>query len=92
MGGAGKGITLLNMLNIPYGELEYVVDSNSAKWDTYIPVTGQQVVSPAMLEKLKPKRVFITNKNYYGEISAELTKYGLNPEIIALDSLLRGML
>lgn len=87
-GAAGKGTTLLNMLDISYKQIEYVIDSNPARSNTYIPLTGQQVVNPDFLKSLKPKYILITNFNYYPEIKSKIEKLNLSSRIVPLDKLL----
>lgn len=88
-GAAGKGTGLLNLLDTNYDQLKYVVDSNPARHNTYIPRTGQQVVSPEFLKELKPRYILITNHNYYDEIRSQILKLGLHADIISIDKLLK---
>lgn len=90
-GAGGKGTTLLNLLDINYNQLKYVVDSNPARHNTYIPRTGQQVVSPEFLKELKPEHILITNHNYYDEIRSQILKLGLPANIISIDKLLKDV-
>ena len=88
-GAAGKGTTLLNLLDIKEDQLGYVVDSNPARHGTYIPSTGQQVIPPEFLRKLQPKYVLVTNSNYQTEINAQIKALGLQVELILIDRLIK---
>ena len=83
-GAAGKGTTLLNILDISWEQFPYVVDSNPRRHDTFIPVTGQQVVAPDTLKQIQPKFVFVTNPSYIPEIRAQLSGMGVRADLIAI--------
>jgi len=86
-GAAGKGTTLLNLLAITHKQLEYVVDNNPARHDTYIP-GGQQVTSPDVLRKINPEYILITNSGYLDEIKAQLYSIQVSSEFILIDKIL----
>lgn len=88
-GAAGKGTTLLNLLDINYNQLKYVVDSNPSRHDTYIPGTGQLVISPEFLKEIRPKYILITNHVYYDEIRSQILRLGLHTTIISIDKILK---
>jgi len=88
-GAAGKGTTLLNLLDINHNQLKYVVDSNPSRRNTFIPRTAQQVVSPEFLKELKPKYILITNHSYYNEIKSQISRLDLNSDILSIDKLLK---
>ena len=90
-GAAGKGTTLLNILDVGHGQLEYVVDSNPRRHNTFIPGTGQQVVAPEFLQELRPDYVLLTNSNYTAEISSQLATMNVRAEIVPLDDLRRRL-
>ena len=83
-GAAGKGTILLSTLGICYKQLPFVVDSNSNKHDTYIPVTGQQIISPDHLKIIRPRYVLITNPSYYREIASQLDSLGVKAQIVTI--------
>ena len=80
-GAGGKGTMLLNMLDINYEQLPYVVDSNPRRHNTYIPVTGQRVIAPELLNKVQPKYVLVTNPSYVKEIALQLQHMGIKAKI-----------
>ena len=43
-GGSGKGVMLLNILNIQKDKMKYIIDINPKKWWDYVPVTGQKIL------------------------------------------------
>ena len=87
-GAAGKGTTLLNILDIGYEQLACAVDSNPRRHDTYVPHTGQRVVKPESLKELQPKYILITNSNYQTEISSQVEALGLHAELVPIDEII----
>jgi hypothetical protein len=83
-GASGKGTMLLNTLGISYKDIKYVVDSNPKRWQTYIPITAQEVISPDTLKEIQPEYVFITNPLYQGEIQKKLNEYQIKAKVISL--------
>jgi len=80
-GAGGKGITLLNILDITYKQLPFVVDINPERNNTYIPVSGQQIISPQRLQAIQPQTVIITNASYSNEIAVQLQRLGVQAKI-----------
>ena len=78
-GSAGKGTTLLNMLNLRECEFSNVVDINPKRQHTYISRTGQRVIDPSDLHGKEIKRVYVTNILYLEEIRKKLDSIGMNP-------------
>ncbi len=81
-GAGGKGTILLPTLGINYEQFPFVVDSNPKRHGTYIPVTGQEVISPDRLRALQPRYVLITNPSYEREIAAQLDSLRVGAQII----------
>jgi hypothetical protein len=79
-GSGSKGVSFLTSLNI-CNEIKYTVDVNPYKKDTFLPGTGQQVVSPEFLQEYRPDLVILMNPVYLDEIRADLSSRGLSPEI-----------
>jgi hypothetical protein len=80
-GAGSKGITLLNVLNIP--EIKYVVDINIRKHQHYISGTDIKIVSPEFLASYKPTIAIITNPMYKKEISQLLGQMHLPARIMS---------
>ncbi len=83
-GSSSKGVSFLTTLKIPYQELEYVVDINPYRQGSYIAGTGQEIVSPEFLSDYRPDIVILMNPIYIREISRELERMKLNPEIVTV--------
>ena len=81
-GAGSKGITLLNVMNIPHGRLSHVVDINPHKHGRYVTGTGQQVVPPEFLGDHRPDVVIVMNAIYRTEIERILESLGVHAEII----------
>jgi len=71
-GGAGKGATLINMLNAPFP----VVDSDERKWGKYVPGTPYRIESPSSLRKHLPDIVVVTTSWRVGDIAEEIVREG----------------
>lgn len=71
-GGAGKGATLVNMLNKPFP----VVDSDERKWGKYVPGTAYRIESPKILHRLRPGIVVVTTSWRVGDIAEEIVREG----------------
>ena len=82
-GSGSKGVAFLTALKIS-SEIEYAVDINPHRQGTYMAGTGHEIVSPEFLKGYRPDVVIIMNAIYKDEISQELTKLGLSPEILTL--------
>lgn len=82
-GGGSKAVAFLTTLNIT-DQIEYVVDINPYKFDTYIAGTGQQIKSPSFLKTYRPHIVIVMNPVYEIEIKRQLQEMGLFPEIVTI--------
>ncbi len=80
-GGGSKAVAFLTTLGIST-EIEYCVDINPRKHGHFIAGTGQQIVSPALLQTYQPEVVIILNPIYQPEIQADLDRMGLHPELV----------
>jgi hypothetical protein len=60
-----------------------VVDINPRKQGRFLPGTGHQVIGPADLAADPPDVVVVMNPVYLDEISRDLAKRGLTPEVLA---------
>lgn len=68
------------------GCVEYVVDVNPFRHGSYVPQTGQEIVSPAFLRGLAPDVVIIMNPIYTAEICGELQSMGLHCSVLSVGS------
>jgi SAM-dependent methyltransferase len=83
-GAGAKGITFLNRLNIDRYKCHYVIDINSNKQNKFVPLTGQQIVSPEILKKEKIKKIIVMNPVYEKEIKILARKYNYKGRFILM--------
>lgn len=83
-GAGAKGVTFLNRLDINRHKCKYVIDINPNKQNKFVPITGQKVVSPKILEKEKINKIIIVNPMYEREIKAMALNYNYQGEFIIL--------
>ena len=79
-GSGSKAVSFLSALDVN-NEIEYVVDINPNRQNTYLAMTGQQIVSPMFLIDYKPDVVIVSNEIYREEIYRDLLKLNINPII-----------
>lgn len=82
-GSGSKGVAFLVNLGLDR-MIDYVVDINPHRQGMFMPGTGQEIVAPAALEKIRPDVVIVMNRVYVEEIREELKIMGLSPEVVAL--------
>ncbi len=80
-GSGSKGVSFLTTLGIR-DEVEFVVDINPHRQGNFMAGTGQEIVAPGFLQEYRPEVVLVMNPIYRQEISDELGRYGLRPEIL----------
>lgn len=83
-GGGSKGVAFLTTLGLTLDDIQYVVDINPNKTGTFMAGTGQEIVAPDFLKSYRPDVVIIMNPIYTTEISHDLQKMGLSPEILTV--------
>jgi hypothetical protein len=71
-GAGAKSIMFLNLLRCDLRTLPYAIDISPVKQGNYISGTGQQIVSPEILESYQPDYVLLTNENYREEVAEQL--------------------
>ena len=82
-GSGSKGVSFLTTLQIR-DEIKYVVDINPNRHGTYMPVTGQKIVSPEFLVEYRPDVVIVMNAVYINEIKQDLGRLDLTPKVLTL--------
>jgi len=82
-GAQSKGVAFLTTLEIQ-DEIEYAVDINPFKHDTYMAGTGQRVVAPEFLREYQPELVIAMNPVYRDEIQRDLDRLGVHAELVAV--------
>jgi predicted SAM-dependent methyltransferase len=70
-GGAGKGSTLINMLDLPSDSIP-IIDSDERKWGKMVPGTDHMMVDPGVLNRLRPELVVVTTSWRVGDIAEEI--------------------
>jgi hypothetical protein len=80
-GSGGKGISFLSSL--PNSDVvQFVVDVNPDRQGHFMPVSGQEIVDPQQLTKIRPNVVILTNSLYQKEITQQLDQLGMTSEIL----------
>jgi len=83
-GAGSKGVAFLTALK--GGEqIEYCVDINPHKHSSYMPGSGQQIVSPAALGDYHPDNVIVMNPIYREEVQDELEQMGLQSRVMMVN-------
>lgn len=83
-GAAGKGVMSLNMLDLNYKKVSFIVDKNPKLHGKYIPLTGNKIISPRDLKLLKKANIYVLNTIYLNEIVSECRELGVSSEILSL--------
>ena len=85
-GAAGKGVMLLNILNITYKQVPYLVDVNKNIQGKFISISGTEIISPNSLQKYihRKSKIFIMNKIYKNEIKKILLKLKIKNKVYSL--------
>jgi hypothetical protein len=71
-GAAAKGNTLLNYCGVRTDFIDYTVDRNPAKQNTFLPGTHIPVYGPEMIMKTKPDYVLILPWNIKDEVMSQM--------------------
>ncbi len=80
-GASSKGVAFLNALDI-HSEVQFAVDINPRKHDTFIAGTGQRIVAPSFLRSYDPNVVIVMNPIYRTEIQQTLEEMGVDAQIL----------
>ena len=80
-GAGGKGVSFLSSL-ANANVVRFAVDVNPDRQGCFMPVGGQEVVSPARLREIRPDVVILANALYQEEITQQLVQLGLEAEIL----------
>ena len=85
-GASGKGVMLLNILNLNRKVMPYIVDLNEEIENAFIPVSSNKIISPKYLSKILTNNsvIFILNKLYKKEIEKILKKLKLKNKVLNL--------
>jgi hypothetical protein len=81
---ASKAVGFLSTLGITDDRIPLVVDINPRKRDTFLPGTGQRIVSPDALVDYRPDAVILMNPVYRAEVQQALDARSLRPDLMTL--------
>jgi SAM-dependent methyltransferase len=76
-GASGRGNMLLNMCNITYNDIDYIVDESPERVNRYIPGVNIPIVSKEQLLENTPDYIFIIAWNYFDTINKKIENIGL---------------
>lgn len=85
-GGGSKAVAFCTNLEIDR-EIDFVVDINPMKHDTYLAGSGHEVVSPQALIQREPDRVILMNPIYRDEVADQLQQMGITTHFMSVDSI-----
>lgn len=80
-GAGSKGVAFLTTLKVQE-EIQYAVDINPYKKETYMTGTGQQIVAPDFLREYKPDIIIVMNPIYCNEIRQELDRMKITADLM----------
>jgi hypothetical protein len=86
-GGGSKAVAFLTAIGISFETIDFVVDVNPQKENTFLAGTGQQVVFPSFLLNYEPSHVIIMNPIYREEIQACLNRMDLHPILMTVSDI-----
>ncbi|MDR3057784.1 MAG: class I SAM-dependent methyltransferase, partial [Prevotella sp.] len=93
-GAGGKGVAFVNMFDPDKRLIQYLVDINSVKKNTFVAKTGHEIISPEEF-KMKIKEegtIIVLNDNYIEEIKLMLIQLGIkNISIISYTDIIGGI-
>ena len=81
-GAGSKTVSYITTLGVEK-KIQYTIDINPYKQETFLAGTGHRIVSPEVIKDNKPDVVIIMNPIYYDEIKTELEKRGCYPSVIS---------
>jgi len=84
-GGGSKGAAFLSAVDAA-GVIDYVVDINPFRQQTFMAGTGQPIVAPNFLKGYRPDVVIVMNAIYRAEILHDLNQLGLAPVVTTLQT------
>ena len=88
-GGGSKSVAFLSLTK---NHIEYVVDIDPLKHNTYIAGTGQQIIAPATLKQINPDKIIVMNPVYEAEIKKQLFDLDINAEVLSINDVKKQML
>lgn len=88
-GAAGKGVMMMNILNLDYKKIPFIVDINPSITGNFFPITGNEIIHPSQLKNLMTKgsKIIAMNKLYLKEINNELSGLGISNKVVYIGDL-----
>jgi hypothetical protein len=83
-GSGSKAVGFLSTLDLSHDFIPFVVDINPNKRGTFLPGTGQQIITPDELKAYNPQIVIAMNPIYRSEISKSLEQLDIHAELFTL--------
>lgn len=83
-GAGSKAVAFLSTLGAAETVVGQAVDINPYRQGHFLPGIGLPIVAPDQLTEDRPDVVILMNAVYRGEITEELTRMGLAPDVLAL--------
>mgnify|MGYP001409091966 FL=1 len=80
---------MMNILELDYKNIPFVVDANPNISGKFFPITGNQIIHPSHLKKYMTEnnKIIVMNKLYLEEIKQELLKLEINANVIFIGDL-----
>lgn len=82
-GSGSKGVSFLHTLEQPEA-VHAAVDINPNRQSNFMLGTGQPIIGPEELRKIRPRTIIAMNSIYRSEIAVELEKLGIETELLTL--------
>ncbi len=82
-GSGSKAVSFVTTLDLGHA-IEVAVDINPYRHGHFLPGGGQEIVAPEFLRGYRPDLVVVMNPVYRAEITRDLERLGLSPEILTL--------
>jgi len=83
-GSGSKAVGFLTTLDLSHDFIPFVVDINPHKRGTFLPGTGQKIISPEDLKSFDPQLVIAMNPIYKSEIARSLEVLGVRAELLTV--------
>jgi len=83
-GAASKGVTFALIMKQAGYDISFAIDLNRQKQDCYIPVSGIKIQSPEAAGLTSGDTVIVMNPNYLQEITTDIERLGVSPEVTCL--------
>ena len=84
-GAGGKGVMLLNLLDIKSKDMEFIIDSNPHLENKFIPGTDIKIFGITKgIKRHRSNRIAVINPLYLNEIKNTVKKFSINKKIFSV--------